>query len=737
MALAARSARRCATLKDAMSIHAFTVSRMVPTVSLLVMSHFIAAEDREPSSPPSQPSTPASSPPAGESAVPVPTESETITVVGALNSSRNQIQPSLGATTYQIGLKQIQAASQGDDAPFSQLLLRLPGIAQDQYGQVHLRGEHANIQFRINGVLLPEGLITFGQEIDTHFADSMTLITGSLPAQYGLRTAGIVDITTKTGAIDPGGDVDVYGGSYRTLRTSATYGQTIGKWDTYGSVSEYHSDLGIDNPTPDKTALHDTTNQYRGFVYASYLIDPSSRVSLIASASQDRFEIPNTPNQSALFTVSGAPPPDSSRLDERQLQRNSYAVLAYQKDIGQASIQLAPFIRESQFVFDPDFTGDLAFNGVASSIDRTALTSGFQLDASLPVGPAHTLRAGTSYSGTQALIQTATAVFPVDANGNQTSTDPQTIIDNHSKLGSFYSLYLQDEWRISAYWTINYGLRADVVQAYVNQQQISPRINTTYQLTASTSVHAGYSRYFTPPPLEAVSQETENKFNETSNASATSDNSNIKSERGNYFDAGISQRLGKHAQIGLDGYYKRATDQLDEGQFGTALILSPFNYRQGRIMGTELTATYENNQWTGYVNMALSKAEGKDINTAQFLFGSDELTYSQNHYIYLDHDQRWTASAGLSYDFVTHTKVSVDGLYGTGLREGFANTGKVPNYGTVNASVVQSIHHLEIRFDVVNLFDRVYQIRDGSGIGVSAPSYGQRRSFYGGIKYTF
>ena len=64
---------------------------------------------------------------------------------------------------------------------------------------MHVRDEHANLQFRINDVLIPEGISGFGQEIDTRWVNNVSLITGSLPAQFGFRTTGIVDIHTKKG----------------------------------------------------------------------------------------------------------------------------------------------------------------------------------------------------------------------------------------------------------------------------------------------------------------------------------------------------------------------------------------------------------------------------------------------------------------------------------------------------------------------------------------------------------
>ena len=229
----------------------------------------------------------------------------------------------------------------------------------------------------------------------------------------------------------------------------------------------------------------------------------------------------------------------------------------------------------------------------------------------------------------------------------------------------------------------------------------------------------------------------------TTNAAAITQNSPDKSERANYFDAGATQTLFKTLQLGIDGYYKRAVQQLDEGQFGTAIIESPFNYRYGEIYGVEGTLTYVNGGFQAYANAAYSEARGKDIDSSQFLFAPDEFAYIKTHYIYLDHDQTSTVSAGVSYFYKpSGTRVYADMLYGSGLRDGFANTGKVPAYYTFNLGLEQSfrIPHFgqgRARFDVVNLLDRVYELRDGSGIGVEAPQFGQRRGIYGGVSVDF
>ena len=135
---------------------------------------------------------------------------------------------------------------------------------------MHVRGEHANLQYRINDVLLPEGITGFGAELNTRFADRVQLITGSLPAQYGFRTAGIVDIHTKSGAFEPGGDVSMYGGSYDTLTPSFDLGGSKGNFNYFMDGSYNHNGIGIENPTSSATPIHDDTDQFKTFSYLSW-----------------------------------------------------------------------------------------------------------------------------------------------------------------------------------------------------------------------------------------------------------------------------------------------------------------------------------------------------------------------------------------------------------------------------------------------------------------------------------
>ena len=321
---------------------------------------------------------------------------------------------------------------------------------------------------------------------------------------------------------------------------------------------------------------------------------------------------------------------------------------------------------------------------------------------------------------------------------------PFSIVDDGSKTQWTYSAYIQDEWKLLDNLTVNYGLRFDQYKGFASENQLSPRVNVVWQPMDGTTVHAGYSRYFSPPPFELVGAETVNKFacatsgpeprcNTASPADTTNDVS--KAERANYFDIGVSQQWGDNLVLGVDAYDKRARNLIDEGQFGAPIILTPFNYKYGKNYGVEFTGTYDAGPFSAYGNIALAHAEGKDITSSQFQFDPGDLAYIADNWIHVDHEQYLTMSGGASYAW-EGTRVSADLLYGSGLRKDGAvpNGDHVPAYTQVNLGASHDFDHgITARFDIINAFDAKYEIRDGSGIGVGAPQFGPRRGFFFGI----
>jgi outer membrane receptor protein involved in Fe transport len=694
-------------------------------------------------------------PPSLPGAADQPAEEITITAK-RLEAARLGIQPQIGASTYTITRQSLETQPGGENNAINQVLLQAPGVAQDNLanGALHVRYEHLNVQYRINGSVIPGGACFFGQGLTPRFMNSMQLITGALPAEYGLRTAGIVDIQTKSGLFAPGGSAGIYGGSYGTVQPSAEYGGSAGSFNYYVSGDYLHSNHGLESVTPAYNQIHDNTNQAHGFTYLDKIIDSSSKVSLIAGAFDGQFQIPNNPGQSSQAfdpttqTVNGIPVSafDSALLNERQTENNEFLVLSYLRSQQNLTFQVSAFTKYSFLHFHPDGLGDLAFNGLSQDAKRTSWANGIQADGSYKILSDHTLRAGLLLTGERVSADTTSLVLPSDGAGGFVDT-PTTIVDNHAKTGWTYSAYLQDEWQILPTLTLNYGGRFDVVNEFTTGNQISPRINAVWQATPSTVIHAGYANYFSPPPFNLVSTASTNLFNNTSGATASTRNDPVKPERAHYFDVGIAQDIPPvpGLKMGIDAYYKYAHDLIDESQFGAPVILTPFNYRVGRNRGVEVTTTYENGPFSFYGNLAIAVQKAEDIVSAQFNFSQEDLDFAATHAINTDHTQIMTASTGASYLW-ERTRFSIDVVAGSGVRttrsDDHINGGTVPSYEQVNLGISHRFENalggpLTVRLDLINVLDQIYLIRSQLGTGVSAPQFGPRRTLFAGVRKEF
>jgi outer membrane receptor protein involved in Fe transport len=700
---------------------------------------------------------------------------ETVTVTAQkLAEARTGIQTQLGASTYTITSENIDTEPGGENTPLNQVILQAPGVAQDSFGQLHVRGEHNGLQYRLNGIIIPEGISVFGQTLDPRLAGGVQLITGALPAEYGLETAGIIDVKTKTGSFNPGGEMSIYGGSHNEIEPSIDYGGSSGSFNYFVSGDDMTNSLGVESPDGRSTPNHDRTKQWHGFAYLEDILNDNSSLTGIFGTSNDMFEIPNQvglepagidgivglgPLSPAsgdyVLQADGQTALPSQQLDERQREITHYGILSYLYAQDGFNFQVSAFGRYSSLYYTPGANlGDLLYNGIDQTAYKRDEAYGLQAEGSYKLGSDHTIRAGVLFqaddiaSDTSSLVLPTAPGSPINPNPNplctdpantcQTSDVPLAIIDNGAKHAWSYSLYIQDEWQILPTVTVNYGLRYDQYKAFDAENQLSPRANIVWKPTDSTTVHGGYARYFSPPPIELVATKDIALFDNTTSAADHTDDT-PKAERADYYDIGVSQRLSNSLSVGLDNFYKASHNLIDEGQFGAPIILTPFNYRTGRQYGIEFTGTYEVDGFSAYLNAAYERADGRDIISSQYQFNPVDLAYIASHYIPLDHQQIVSGSAGASYKW-HDTTFSTDMLLGTGLREDGAtpNGGHLPAYLQTNVGVSQAFSvggaaGFTARFDVINVFDTKYEIRNGTGIGVGAPQFGPRRGFFIGL----
>ena len=665
-----------------------------------------------------------------------------------LNEARSSIQTQTGASTYRIDAEAIQAVPGGDNTLLNQVVLQAPEVAQDSFGQIHIRGEHNGLQYRLNGVILPEGISAFGQSLDPRLIASMNIVTGALPAEYGLRTAGIIDLTTKSGTLQPGGSLSLYGGSHGTFEPSVNYGATSGSLTYFVSVSALRTGLGIESPDGSSTPLHDQSTQQHGFAYIEDILNDENRVSAVLGSSTGKFQIPNLAGQqpSLGLTVNGQTAYPSEQLDENQREVTRFAIVSLQHSAGGLDVQTSLTARYSSLSFAPDPLGDLLYTGIAQDAYKKNVAYAWQTDAAYKANDSHTVRAGLFLQNDKSTSLTTSQVLALDPEtGDQTSDVPLSIADNGVKTEWIQSLYLQDEWTLSATLTLNYGLRFDHFSAFTSDSQVSPRLNLVWKPFENTTIHTGYSRYLSPPPFELVGGQTVSKFTNTTAGTEVGFSDAPQAEKAHYFDFGIHQQLTPSFTTGLDAYYKTSKNLIDEGQFGAPIILTTFNYRDGRQYGVEWTTNYSTHDLSIYTNLAWQSARGRGIDSAQFNFGQDDLDYIATHYIHLDHEQQITASGGVSY-LIQGTRVSADLLVGSGLRadltlpdgSGIPNGAHLPYYTQVNLGASHEFDwpgfaRITARVDMINALDKVYQIRNGTGVGVGASQFGPRRGVFAGL----
>ena len=550
---------------------------------------------------------------------------ETVTVTAEkLAAARNGIQTQTGASTYTITAKDIQAQPGGDNAQLNSVILQMPGVAQDSFGQLHVRGEHNGLQYRLNGIILPEGISVFGQTLDPRLAESVRLITGALPAEYGNRTAGIIDIQTKSGVFENGGVVSMYGGSHSTLVALHRLWRLVGPFQLFrlGRLHHQHAGRRIARTAAAIRAMTAPSN-----ITAS----PICRTSWTRTAASPPCWAPPTPS-SRFPTRSVCSPPawtalsawgrrtpaaaiscsmpmarpafPSENLDERQREITHYGILSYLHSDGIAGLSDLGFGRYSSLFFTPgNNVGDILYNGLAQTAYKRDVAYGLQAEGAWHAfhRPHHPLRRAVSgrrhASRTSSrVLATAPAVLaapipirsaPIPTQTCQTSAVPLTIADNGSKHGYNYGFYAQDEWKLSANLTVNYGLRYDAFSAFDAENQLSPRINGVWKPTDTTTIHAGYARYFSPPPFELVASQDVALFDNTTAARPTTPTPRPRPNAPTISTSACEQKLFGNWTVGLDSFYKTSKNLIDEGQFGAPIILTPFNYAVGRQYGAE------------------------------------------------------------------------------------------------------------------------------------------------------
>ena len=264
---------------------------------------------------------------------------------------------------------------------------------------------------------------------------------------------------------------------------------------------------------------------------------------------------------------------------------------------------------------------------------------------------------------------------------------------------------------------------------FTNHRQIDPTLNFTYQASDAIALHAGYARYMQVPSFQGIAPGASTAFLGTTGTSGQGISTPM-TEDDEEWDAGLVWRVSPRVSVSEDNYYELTDHYLDTGEFGVVPIFAPFNYDHGHAWGSELAIKYQAPRLSAYVNVTVGQNWQKGVATGQFNFEPTELAFIDANGLLLDHQPLVGVSAGGAWR-VRSFKFSLDAIYSSGLRGGFADQTQLPAVVQVNGAIEHTFHipglgALTDRLAVVNLFDRINLIRPAEGIGIFQAAYGPR-----------
>lgn len=658
-----------------------------------------------------------------------------------------------------VNREDIKLLPQGEQIRLPKLLaITTPGVVQGAFGQLFFRGNHANIQYQIDGVQLPDSLAgTFGDAFAPRNIDHMEVITGGIPAEYGQRLSAVVNIVTRKGDEKLGGSAEVNYGSYNFFSPTISAGGAAGDSGIryFFSANYNRTDRGLDTPQPASPAdvttgttesVHNQANGHNEFGRVDWQLDNANRLSLVLFNSQNSLEIPNFPSRfnptDSIFTVGDSFGNDPylyrpSTTDNSQREQNAYVQTVWRHTFSERSfLQVAPYWKYSYLNVKNDPVNDLAGatlvpvppggqgNVYASfAQNRNVNNVGVKLDQSYRWSDRHLFKAGLQVQGSKArgsfTVMTAQSGQP-----NRSFTD-DTPTDSY-----FGGVYLQDEYTISEALLLRAGLRFDTVRFELGPGEtythsgLQPRLGLSYLVTEGTKLHVFYGKLFQPAPAENLRR----AFNAlTPPAPGQSLPSyDIKPERADYAEAGVTQDLGFNHVAALTAYAKYAENLLDDAQLFNTAIAQPINFAYGYIYGAELSLKGQLAEGlTDYLNYSYSLGKGKGLGGGLFTGEQGSADFQ-----YLDHQQFHTLNAGVTYRFSDYW-VTGQALYGSGLRTGPDNSVELPGHFTLDTTVGYAFPGLGLKLslDVLNIFDNRYPVTIANGLNGS--HYAAGRQFIG------
>jgi outer membrane receptor for ferrienterochelin and colicin len=664
------------------------------------------------------------------------------------------IQYKASSETYQLSRKDIETLPKGNNNDVYEVLLTVPSVTYGGLKQTHIRQDHANQQFRIDGIPIPDTVSgAFADIVPPRAWERADIILGGMEAQYGNKATVLVDITSKSGTKPGFGSMQVFGGSNETVNPSFEYGGAIGEKFRYYALNSYiTTNRGLEPPTLGNTNNHNQSEKNNTYLRGDYQHDNRNNFSWIYLNSVAKYQIPTIPNLAPNPDVlallpAGFAPGASQNVDQFQKENNQYSQLVWRHDLDAANFfSLGFYFRRGEADFHTPANNALAYADDVNSAQtanqrRTAYTGGGRLDHTWVLNSQHLVKTGFQINYTNA--NNTAQVFAFDTSGGAPAGPVLSLQSSNRNIQWREEFWVQDQWSPNDRWTFNLGVRADIIQGFYNEGQVSPRVGATYKHNQSNVFHAYYGRLFTPPNVEQIAFVNLNTQNTTA---APDDPTGFKprAERSHYFEVGSYHAVSRYATLQLTGYYKLDHYMSDAGQFGSTPMLNYFAFQNGWKRGIDGALKVQfTDKLTGRGNVGWGQCKGYGLQSGQYLLDSKEIgDINSQGGVFCDHSQLMTSSAVVTYQLLERTNVTGQMLYGYGLRtsvddDAKTNSSHSPSYTVYNASITHVIplpwdnQKMLLGFDIINLLDQQYFYNTGEGsIGLGIAHAGAPRSYF-------
>ncbi len=641
----------------------------------------------------------------------------------------------------------LKTLPKGEDRPITEVLGTQPGFVGDAFGNVYARGNHANVQYQIDGIPIPDSVGNlFAQALPVRLIETLEILTGGIPAEFGDRLAAVVNVTTRHGGETPEGLLQMRYGSFQTIEPSGFYSRSFaaGKLGVFLGGSYSQSQRALDPPSV-SPILHDDGRNGRAFFRLDWRKSDRDRFEMFGSYAYNSFQIPIDPTVVPLDPSmpglvrpvdqygNGSPafvPHDTNAVEREQ---EIFVTLSWVRQVTAAlSTQLAPYYKLSYGALSSDplhALGALADPGATTSdVTRSASHAGAVFHLTYTTGH-HLIKAGAQLDGLVGQTD-YTEYVRNDAGGGIDASQGGHGTDKTNALLS--GAYVQDRWdhgRLG----LNAGLRFDELHVGLSsgrsndQWGLSPRLGASFAFTPALIGHAFVGVNWQPPaPLDA------------GNAArvlgvvpvGTDVPYDIKAETDVYGEAGLDWRAIKALKLRVTGWARYAYNQLDDTAIGSTNLIANYNFERGRAVGVEGDVQLAIGYWlSAFGNLSWEIGQGQGIASAKYLF--DATALADHAWQTLDHVQTLTANVGLT---VREAGFSGTALlaYGSGLRTGPSNQENVPGHAQVDVTLGYAFEKIPLKprlaVDVINLFDAKYAFRIANGVVGS--SYGAPRSAF-------